>query len=221
MKRLEADLSLRVDASRADVRGYGRVELDGVLHRLRCGRHPQLDTPPMGGFHDDALAFCRVEVKVAGMDYLVFAQEKQARVPLARLLQNARNYFGLSVTVLDEQGVPADGTAALSSRVLLELENTQRGYRARFEVAARAALAADQVAARSAEEASRAGGMADLAQRCGVVWELTPAPLAPQPAVYDMCALLASTALGPVMPRDASALFGVRGALERARRASA
>jgi hypothetical protein len=168
----------------------------------------------------DALAFCNVGGKDCDMEYLVFAQEKHARVPLATLLSNARSYFGWSVTVLDEQGVPADGSPALSSRVLLELENSQRGGAARFEIAARPVSAADQLAAREAEAKSQAAGMANLAERCPTVWELTPAPPGPQAATYEMCAILASAALGPVMPRDGSSLFGVRGALERARRAA-
>lgn len=151
----------------------------------------------------------------------MFAQEKHARLPLATLLNNARNYFGWSVTVLDEQGVPQDGSPALSSRVVLELENGQRGGPARFEITARAAVPDDQVAAREAEIQSQAAGMANLAERCPTVWELTPAATAARAAAtYEMCAVLASAALGPVMPRDGSTLFGVRGALDRARRAA-
>lgn len=154
------------------------------------------------------------------MEYLVFAQEKHARLPLATLLNNARNYFGWSVNVLDEQGVAADGSPVLESRVLLELEHNQGGAPARFEVAARAVSPADHLAAREAEERSQAAGMANLAERCGIVWELTPAAGPREAASYEMCAVLASTALGPVMPRDRSSLFGVRGALDRARRAA-
>jgi hypothetical protein len=153
------------------------------------------------------------------MEYLVFAQEKHARLPLATLLNNARNYFGWSVTVLDEQGVPADGSEVLQSRVLLELEHGASGDRTRFEIAARSVDPADHQTARDAEIKSQAAGMANLAERCRIVWELTPGPQAQQAATYEMCAVLASAALGPVMPRDGSTLFGVRGALERARRA--
>ncbi len=149
----------------------------------------------------------------------MFAQEKHARLPLATLLNNARNYFGWSVTVLDEQGVPADGSPVLQSSVVLELEHGKRGDRARFDIAARAVDPRDLLAARDAEAKSQAAGMANLAERCRIVWEVTPAPHTPQAATYEMCAVLASAALGPVMPRDCSTLFGVRGALERARRA--
>ena len=155
------------------------------------------------------------------MEYLVFSQEKTPRLPLVRLLQNAKNYFGLSVTVLGEEGVSERGEVAEASRVLLELENPKHGYTARFEISARYASVQDQSAAREAESAGRAAGMADLARRCPTVWEVTAAPLAPELSTFELCAVLASTALGPVLPRDASTLFGVRGALERAKRASA
>ena len=35
------------------------------------------------------------------------------------------------------------------------------------------------------------------------------------PALLNLCAILASVALGPVLTPDESALFGVRGAMER------
>lgn len=149
----------------------------------------------------------------------MFAQAPEPRVPLATLLQNAKRYFGASVEVLGEaSGDP--NAPSTTSRVLLRVESSKHGYDTRFELTARYASAADLAAAREAETRARAGGMAALAERCPCVWEVTPASNATPAAKYEFCAILASTALGPVMPRDASALFGVRGALERASRAS-
>ncbi len=76
----------------------------------------------------------------------------------------------------------------------------------------------DWAAARRAEAASQAHGMADLARRCTKLWELHPLP----PVSADLrltlllCAVAASVALGPVLPEDEASLFGVRGARLRA-----
>jgi hypothetical protein len=152
------------------------------------------------------------------MEFLVFAQTPEPRVPLVTLLQNAQRYFGASVEVLSETRLEPNLPQS-SSRVLVEVESSKLGGETRFELTARYATAADLAAAREAEAIGRAGGMAALAERCPCVWEVTPAANARGPAKYEFCAILASTALGPVMPRDASALFGVRGALERSSRA--
>lgn len=76
----------------------------------------------------------------------------------------------------------------------------------------------DWDAARRAEAASRAYGMADLARRCPQLWELHPLPPASAevPLTLLLCAVAASVALGPVLPADEAALFGVRGARLRA-----
>ena len=56
--------------------------------------------------------------------------------------------------------------------------------------------------------------MAALAGRCQFVWWLSPGA-EESPPLLNLCAILASVALGPVLPADESALFGVRGAMER------
>jgi hypothetical protein len=91
---------------------------------------------------------------------------------------------------------------------------------------------ADLLEARHAEELSRAAGMAALAERCPTVLEVTELATVGQPAraapakpaegheklLLELCALLAFVALGPILPPDGSALFGVRGARARAER---
>ncbi len=154
------------------------------------------------------------------MEYLVFAQTPEPTVPVASLLQNARRYFGMSVNVLEATGLGFDGSRTDGSRVLVELENPKRGYTARFELEARLKSDADLALAREAEARSRAAGMANLAERCPCVWAIVPAPNTGEVAKAEFCAAVASTALGPVMPRDAASLFGVRGALERAEQAA-
>jgi hypothetical protein len=61
--------------------------------------------------------------------------------------------------------------------------------------------------------------MALLAARCSVLWIVTPEGTPTGSAELQLSALLASVALGPVMPSDESTLYGVRGAMERAEKA--
>jgi len=71
-----------------------------------------------------------------------------------------------------------------------------------------------------AEERGRAGGMAQLAARCVALWSVTPEGEVSGTAELQLSALLASVALGPVLPADESTLYGVRGAMERAEKAA-
>jgi hypothetical protein len=57
--------------------------------------------------------------------------------------------------------------------------------------------------------------MGALARRCPTIWDLEPDPGTPEPATLNLCALLAATALGPVLPPDTSTLLGVRSAMVR------
>ena len=62
--------------------------------------------------------------------------------------------------------------------------------------------AEDDDAAARAEQTGRAGGMAALAGRCTHVWTIDCA--AEDAALFNLCAILASIALGPVLPPDES-----------------
>jgi hypothetical protein len=60
--------------------------------------------------------------------------------------------------------------------------------------------------------------MAALARRCASVWQVEPQAPESEAATHNLCAIMASVALGPVLPPDDSTLFGVRGAMERVER---
>jgi hypothetical protein len=60
--------------------------------------------------------------------------------------------------------------------------------------------------------------MSQLAERCPSIWELEPADGTPPVAELVVAALLASVALGPILPQDGAGLFGVRTAMERVER---
>jgi len=136
--------------------------------------------------------------------FLVFAQQGELRVDLAGIVRNATRHFQADVEVLEERG----GVARLAFEG------------ATFTIRARASTDADRARARVAEARGRAGGMSDLAARCAAVWEVEAASDAGA-GLHRLCAILATTALGPVLPPDDSTLYGVRGAMERAQRSGA
>lgn len=146
---------------------------------------------------------------------MVFAQADSGRIDLAKLVKNARSFFHASVEVLDEQNAPPDVPSPETSRVRLELSSEQHGWRARFALASRPANKDDHENANVAEAASRASGMALLAERCRYVWEIEPEGDELEVATITLSGVLASVGLGPVMPDDRSTLFGVRGAMAR------
>jgi len=76
----------------------------------------------------------------------------------------------------------------------------------------------DLAEARAAEDRSGKWGMSQLAERCPSAWELEPEAGTPLAGELVVAALLASIALGPILPEDGSGLFGVRTAMQRAER---
>ncbi|HEY8943609.1 MAG TPA: hypothetical protein VIM73_05075 [Polyangiaceae bacterium] len=153
------------------------------------------------------------------MIYRVFAQAQNGRVNLAQLVQNARMHFEASVEVLQQEGLVEDATEALTSEarpwVRLRLSSVRRGFSAILRVTCRSATSEDWEGAQRAERNGRAAGMGLLAARCGAVWDVEPEGEPSVPALLNLCALLASVALGPVLPPDEETLFGIRGAMER------
>ncbi len=105
---------------------------------------------------------------------------------------------------------------------LVRLESPSGGYSGNFQLVVRSARLEDHADADRAELAGKAAGMAGLARRCQSLWEVRAAASAPpwgdDAALLNLCAILASVALGPVLPADLSTLFGVRGAMERVER---
>jgi hypothetical protein len=136
------------------------------------------------------------------MAYRVFSQT--AELDPVSLVRNSSRFFEAELEILAQ---PSAGS------LRVRISSARRGYAGDFELTVRPKTSADDDDARLAEERSRAGGMAALARRCGHIWQITPD--AESPSLLNLCAILASVALGPVMPDDASALFGVRGAMER------
>jgi hypothetical protein len=144
------------------------------------------------------------------MIHLVFAQALAPIGDTSAFSGNAQRYFKATLQALPG----AEG----STRIELE---GPRGVSGTFSIRQRARTADDLERARLAEQRGRAAGMAGLAERCPTVWLIEPDAGAHQAATLMLCAIIASAALGPVLPPDDSTLFGVRGAMERVERSLA
>ncbi len=147
----------------------------------------------------------------------IFAQAAPGAIDLAGIVRQGTRLFSVSVEVVSVAG----------SRAHLSV-TTRDGVHA-YRLTSRATTDGDVAEARAAEARGLAAGMASLAARCAAVWELEATSSAAVEATRDaatcaqleLCAVLASVALGPVLPPSGDTLFGVRGALERASRARA
>src|SRR5262249_35463385 len=137
--------------------------------------------------------------------YLVFAQTDDAAVPVERLIAQARAHFDGRLSA--EPSPQADAEARLSY--------SAHGTGGGFTVTSRAAQPADVAAARKADCLAPSGGLADLAARCKTVWTIEARDQPAEWLVLEFLALLASVALGPILPPDGTRLLGVRSARER------
>lgn len=141
---------------------------------------------------------------------VIFAQAESTRVDLVKILGNARQFFEAEVEVLDERLEDRE-----QARVGLRLASKKHGYAGTFVLVSRPANESDRLEAVAAEARGRATNMSLLAAKCAFVWEVRPEPDTPEAATLNLCGVLASVALGPVMPADRSTLYGVRGSMER------
>jgi hypothetical protein len=140
--------------------------------------------------------------------HLVFVQATTGRLPEGALRRNAATHFDASIALTEQSSAPG----AYFVELIVGAE------RAKFMVQTRSVTDADITFAAEAEARGRAAGMAALAARCAYVWVVTPDAAAPEWFTWECCALLALTALGPVLPEDRSTLLGVRSARARAER---
>ncbi len=149
----------------------------------------------------------------------VFSQQPDLVAALPQLLAHARRFFAAELDVLASS--PPQRPEPSLAQVTLRVESARYPGSGTFQIQARAATAEDRAAAERAEARGKAGGMAQLAARCPVVWVIAHDGEVTGSAELQLSALLASVALGPVLPADESTLYGVRGAMERAEKAAA
>jgi hypothetical protein len=146
--------------------------------------------------------------------WTLFSPEPDARVDAARWAHQAETFFRARLHVVQDKRYPA-GTLPLADRVEIDLGQRDASTLTRVLVVtvpvdrAPAALAAGMAAARAIGGA----GFDAILPRTRRIWQVredaaSPAPLA-------VAAVLASSFLAPIVPPDASAIFGVKGARER------
>ena len=144
--------------------------------------------------------------------FLIFTQSEEGGVDTATLSRHAEQFFGATLTLL-ERG-RGGGRDAKPWR--FAMKSTRGAYDATFVLRTRKVESSDLRAARDAEARGGVVGMEALASDCAHVWELDADDATTSHASYAMCAVLASVALGPIMPPEHDALLGVRAARERA-----
>lgn len=152
------------------------------------------------------------------MVFRVFAQAPPGHLDIVALLRQAKRFFEAEVSVLAQQGLvdpTPQGVTGAPPSLTVRLQSARRGFSGDYRVTCRDAGAADWDAAREAEARGRATGMGLLAARCPSVWDVEPLTQSSDAALLNLCAVLASVALGPVLPDDEATLYGVRGAMER------
>lgn len=184
---------------------------------LALGLEPELETNAVLGSHGASLGPIRAlrsplaapgsACSPEDVAVRVFAQAPPDDLDPAAIVRGAGRYFEATVNVLSQSQAP--------SRLMLSLESARRGDSGRFSVTSRAATDQDREDARKAEARGKAAGMSLLAARCPSVWEVVATEPSSAASLWNLCAVLASVALGPVLPEDGSTLFGVRGAMER------
>jgi hypothetical protein len=139
----------------------------------------------------------------------VFAQRDELAFDLPELLRATRRYFDATLEVQSLVQSPT------GDRVQVLLQCDKHGYDGKLTIASRRTTNEDLLAARAAEARGRAAGMSLLAERCATIWEVSSVGVDSEPARLNLCGILASVALGPVLPDDGTTLYGVRGAMER------
>jgi hypothetical protein len=137
----------------------------------------------------------------------VFAQRDDPALDLPELLNATRRFFDATIDV--------QARSETGERVELLLRCEKHGYEGRLSVSGRRVTENDLVDARAAEQRGRAAGMSGLAERCHTVWEVESMGTDSELARLNLCGILASVGLGPVLPDDGSTLYGVRGSMER------
>ena len=140
----------------------------------------------------------------------VFSQRDELTLDLPELLRTTRRFFDATLEV--QSRTQSDGSGDL---VYVLLRSEKHGYEGVLTVQSRKAAAEDLVDARAAEQRGRAAGMSNLAERCPTIWEVNSVGTDSELARLNLCGILASVALGPVLPDDGATLYGVRGAMER------
>ena len=191
--------------ARARVRSFLERELESAAMVRSHGR--KLAPFRFEGKRGHALGLPRRGPRAALRRVRVFVQKAQRAIDLPELLRATQRYFDATLDV--------QARSEAGDHVEVWLQCEKHGYDGRLSIHSRATTEHDWSDARQAEELGRASGMATLALRCPTIWDVEAVGEDCELARLNLCAILASVALGPVLPDDGATLYGVRGAMER------
>ncbi len=140
--------------------------------------------------------------------YAVFAQRPDARLDHAAIVHNALQFFScrLGFTVDKKYDAPPPEVDAV--RVILSSDAGPSGTRLAF---GRRVEPDDLAVAAEAEKQSLGYGLALLAQRCPMIWLVTPESSEDRVAL-TIATIFASTMLGPILAPGGENIMGVRSA---------
>lgn len=137
--------------------------------------------------------------------FLQFVQQDEPQIDLDGLARGAERHFDAKLS--------PGAVSPLGVRVQFA---SQPYGTVTFTLRARAATESDYARLEPAERANQSHGMAGLGRRCTSLWEVIPDPGTSSAACFYFGAVLASVALGPLLPPDGAGLYGVRSARVRA-----
>jgi hypothetical protein len=137
----------------------------------------------------------------------VFAQTTEARIDLAAWNAQARRFFRTRLELAEDPGA-GPVSAPWSAAATLVVAHGARPART-VRIRARAATSEDRALAEELDAGAGGTGLALVARRCPVIWELARTE-AGDAAALRLAAVLASALLGPVLDPLGRELFGVR-----------
>lgn len=139
--------------------------------------------------------------------YAVFAQRPDARLDVETMKRHAERFFSVKIGITVDKHYDDFPVAVDAAHVVVASEDgTVKGTRLCF---ARHAEHEDLAAAQAAEEAQGTTGLAQLAQRCPMLWLVVPEGENDR-AALTIATIFASTLLGPILSPDGTGIFGVR-----------
>lgn len=136
--------------------------------------------------------------------WIVFSQERDVRLDVTRLQTQAARFFAAKIGLTVDKRYEGELPLVDAARVVLAASDAA-GTRLCF---GRRAEPADVAAVEAAEAATRSYGLAQLAQRCPIVWSIVPS-IDHDRVALALAAIFASLFLGPIVSPGGEA-FGVR-----------
>ena len=145
--------------------------------------------------------------------YSLFAAEPSARVDIARWAHQARRFFDASLEVTPAKKYP-DQRAPDRDEMTIEIVAAKTAIeRVRVVTVPLIDAPGAFTVAMRACEAIGGAGMDAVVARAVRLWQVEDAPSSP--AALRVASVLAAILLAPIVPPDARAIFGVKGARER------